>query len=439
MDKKTPEEPQSISKTSPTVSSPSRRSFLRKAAFGVVGGGTALAAGCKYQSQIFLIKKAPTEATEKSPEWNAARIRSYRPLGRTGMQISDISFGTSGLDNVATVKRALERGVNYFDTSPDYSRAGSEQTLGEGIKGYPRDKLFIVSKFCTPDGHLNNDMPVKDVIAAVEGSLKRLGTDYLDLAHIHAVNSIDRLMNPNIHEAFGRLKQQGKLCFLGVSSHTPDLEKVTRHAVDSGRFDVIMVAYNFKNWPALTTIFADAKKKGVGVVAMKTLKGAKHTALSDFTPTERESFSQAAFKWVLSNNDVSGLVVSINSLSQLDEYLYASGQPLQTSDIELLEKYDRLVSNDYCRPGCGACLSSCPSTVPVNDILRYAMYYENYGHQRVGMEAYAKIPVLQNASQCVSCKTPCDNTCPFGLPVREKMIRAHRMLRLPIPDVSIEI
>ena len=84
----------------------------------------------------------------------------------------------------------------------------------------------------------------------------------------------------------------------------PDLEKVMRHAVDSGRFDVIMVAYNFKNWPELTTIFADAKKKGVGVVAMKTLKGAKHTALSDFTPTERESFSQAAFKWVLSNENV---------------------------------------------------------------------------------------------------------------------------------------
>ncbi len=316
MTKKTPTASHTSTDETPKTASPSRRNFLRTAALGVAGGSAALAAGCKYQSQIFLVKGAPKEATEKSPEWHEARIRGYRPLGRTGMQMSDVSFGTSGLDNAATVKHALERGVNYFDTSPDYSRAGSEQTLGEGIKGHPRDKLFIVSKFCTPDGHLDNDTPVKEVIAAVEGSLKRLGTDYLDLAHIHAVNSIDRLMNPNIHEAFDRLKEQGKLRFLGVSSHTPDLEKVMRHAVDSGRFDVIMVAYNFKNWPALTTIFADAKKKGVGVVAMKTLKGAKHTALSDFTPSERESFSQAAFKWVLSNGDVSGLVVSINSLSQ---------------------------------------------------------------------------------------------------------------------------
>ena len=319
--------------------------------------------------------------------------------------------------------------MNYFDTSPDYSRAGSERTLGQGIKGHPRDKLFIVSKFCTPGGHLSNDTPVKDVIAAVEASLQRIGTDYLDLAHIHACNSIDRLMNPNIHEAFDRLKEQGKLCFLGVSSHTPRLEQVMRHAVDSDRFDVIMVAYNFRNWPELTNIFHDAKQKGVGVIAMKTLKGARHTALSDFTPTERESFSQAAFKWVLSNEDVSGLVVTMSSLSQIDEYLHASGQPVQQADVHLLEKYDRLVANDYCPPGCGDCLSSCPAGVPVDDILRYAMYYENYGQQRLGMEEYAKLPQARTASQCVDCKAPCEQACPSQLPIKTKLLNADRLLR----------
>ena len=420
------QQPQQESLSAPNLS---RRRFFRTAALSVAGGGAALAAGCEYKSQLFLLGSAPTEAKKKNPEWQEAQVRSYRPLGRTGMQMSDISFGCAGLDNVAVVKRALERGVTYFDTSPDYSRAGSEHTLGEGIKGHPRDKLFIVSKFCTPDGHLSNDTPVKDVVAAVEASLQRLDTDYLDLAHIHACDSLDRLMNPNIHEAFDRLKEQGKLRFLGVSSHTPHLETVMRHAVESGRFDVIMVAYNFKNWPDLTTIFRDAKEKGVGVVAMKTLKGAKHTALSDFTPTERESFAQVAFKWVLSNQNVSGLVVSINSLTQIDEYLHASGQPLQQADVNLLEKYDRLVANDYCRPGCGACLSSCPYEVPINDVLRYAMYYENYSQQRVGMEAYARIPAAHNASQCVDCKAPCQQACPFEIPIKEKMLRADRLLR----------
>jgi predicted aldo/keto reductase-like oxidoreductase len=408
---------------------PTRRQFLRTAAIGAAAGSAAVVTGCEYKSQLFLLSRTPKEAKEKKLEWQEAHIRSYRPLGRTGMQMSDISFGCASLDNVTTVKRALERGVNYFDTSPDYSRAGSEQTLGEGIKGFPRDKLFIVSKFCTVDGHLENNTPVKDVIAAVEGSLQRLGTDYLDLAHIHACDSLDRLMNPNIHEAFDRLKEQGKLRFIGVSSHTPHLETVMRHAVDTGRFDVIMVAFNFRIWPDLTNIFRDAKQKGVGIVAMKTLKGAKHTALSDFTPTERESFAQAAFKWVLANEHVSGLVVSINSLSQIDEYLYASGQPLQQTDLHLLEKYDRLVSNDYCRPGCSACLSSCPADIPINDVLRYAMYYENYGQQRLGMEKYAHVAPTRNASQCAECSAPCESACPFHLSIKDKLQRADRLLR----------
>src|SRR5262245_19876781 len=429
MKEKKPESLQAPDDEVPTVPSPSRRHFLRTAALNVVGGSAALATGCEYRSQLFLLSRPPAPAKKKSLEWQEAQIRSYRPLGRTGMQMSDISFGCAGLDNVAVVKRALERGVNYFDTSPDYSRAGSEHTLGEGIKGYPRDKLFIVSKFCTPYGHLEHDTPGKDVIAAVEASLQRLGVDYLDLAHIHACDSLDRLMNPNIHEAFDRLKEQGKLRFLGVSSHTPHLETVMRRAVDSGRFDVIMVAYNFKNWPDLTNIFRDAQEKGVGVVAMKTLKGAKHTALSDFTPTERESFAQAAFKWVLSNQHVSGLVVSINSLTQIDEYLHASGQPMQKTDLDLLEKYDRLVANDYCRPGCGACLSSCPSEVPINDVLRYAMYYENYGQQRRGIEKYARLAQTHNVSQCVECTAPCQPACPFEIPIKEKLLRADRLLR----------
>ena len=139
-----------------------------------------------------------------------------------------------------------------------------------------------------------------EIIAAVEGSLQRLQTDYLDVCIIHEVNSLDRLMAPTFHEAFDRLKEQGKVRFLGVSSHTPNLEEVMRHAVDSGRFDMMLVAYNFNNWPDLTTIFHDAKQRGVGVVAMKTLKGAKATALKNFTADRARSFSQAAFKWVLS-------------------------------------------------------------------------------------------------------------------------------------------
>jgi aryl-alcohol dehydrogenase-like predicted oxidoreductase len=403
-----------------------RRSVL--AAAGALAGGLATAAGCKYRKQLFLIGSPPEAESERS-EWAGSRVRAYRPLGRTGFEISDISFGCSDLNDPRVAQRALERGINYFDTSPDYAHADSEIALGEGIRGFPRDRVFIASKFCTPKGHLKSGTSVTGVIAAVEESLRRLGTDYLDLVHIHAVNSVDRLMDTSIHEAFDRLKEAGKVRFLGVSSHTADLERVMRHAVECGRFDVIMVAYNFKSWPELASIFRKAHQRGVGVVAMKTLKGAYHSKLADFTPTERESFAQAAFKWVLSNPSVSGLVISIGRFEQIDEYLYASGQAVTQQDLALLEKYDRLVAREYCRPGCGGCLGRCPHGVPIDDILRYEMYAENYGREKRAMLLYSRVPPERRADRCLACDAPCSGACEFGIPIRARLERADRSLR----------
>jgi predicted aldo/keto reductase-like oxidoreductase len=265
----------------------------------------------------------------------------------------------------------------------------------------------------------------------VEASLRRLDTDYVDLAHVHACNSVDRLMAPTFHEAFDRLKEQGKVRFMGVSSHTPNLEEVMRQAVDSGRFAVIMCAYNFSHWPTLEAIFADAHDRGVGVVAMKTLKGAHHTVLSDFEPDERNSFSQAAFGWVNSNPNVSGLVVTITKPEQVDEYLFASGKRLDPSDLVLLEKYDRLVRSEYCTPGCGDCLDACPASIPIDDVLRYAMYFRTYGQEKEAMTRYAQMTELlgHGTEVCASCSAPCQAQCPRDIPIRQKLVRADRDLR----------
>ncbi len=144
---------------------------------------------------------------------------------------------------------------------------------------------------------------------------------------------------------------------------------------------------------------------------MKTLKGAYHTVLKDFTASERHSFAQAAFKWVNNNEKVSGLVVTITKASQLDEYLYASGQKARAEDLVLLEKYDRLIAEEYCRPGCGDCLDRCPYDLPVDDVLRYAMYYENYGAEREALAHYARLLQRRNgrgADVCIGCAAPCE-------------------------------
>ncbi len=402
-----------------------RRGFLK--GLGLFSGFLGLGGILKYGTQVFLLREAPTEAEKPRDDWAGSTVKSYRKLGRTGWQMSDISFGSAQVNDPDVVRLALDRGINYIDTSPDYADAMSEKVVGEAVAGR-RDKVFLASKFCTPDGHLDVETPVAGIIKAVEQSLGRLRTDYLDLCHIHACNSVERLMAPNFHEAFDRLKQQGKVRFLGVSSHTPELEMVMNKAVDSDRFAVIMVAYNFKNWPDLSNIIKKAHAKDVGFVAMKTLKGAYHTVLSDFEADERNSFTQAAFKWVNNNPGVSGLVVSISRSSQLDEYLYASGKQLDPADLVLLERYDDLVAKHYCRPGCGECLDACPASLPVDDILRYSMYYEGYQRESEAIRNYARLGAGRSAAVCADCSAPCQGACPFDLPVRQKMLRADSLL-----------
>jgi hypothetical protein len=371
------------------------------------------------------------------PGWKGAQVRNYRRLGRTNAMVSDISLGAGRIGSAGTdpdsvrnavdlARAAIDRGITYFDTAPDYSGTNSEFILGQAMQGH-RDKMFIATKFCVADGHLPNETPVPQIIAAVESSLKRLQTDHVDLIHVHSCDRVDRLLAPNIHEAFDRLKEQGKVRFMGVSTHTPNLEEVANAAIDSGRFDVMMLGYHFGMWNSFGPILEKAKQHDVGVVAMKTLKGAKHTNLAQFR-AEKSAYSQAAFKWVLSNPNVSALVVSFWQPEQLDEYLAASGQQPTAADIALLERYDQLTRGDYCQPHCGVCLGACPEQLAINDVLRHRMYFRDYGWEKEGMLRYAALQ--RSAAVCASCSAPCTGACPIGVPIREKMMDAHRLLSL---------
>jgi aryl-alcohol dehydrogenase-like predicted oxidoreductase len=351
----------------------SARSGRRRFLLGTLaaGGGiaaTALAAIARNVGwytvtgrNIFLVRP-PYKADVARDEWSGSRVAEYRRLGRTEARVSDISLGsgagTGGRQTVQVAREAIERGINYFDTAPDYSEAGSENRLGEAMQGV-RDRMFLATKFCTPRGHVGPGSSVEDYMEAVNGSLRRLRTEWVDLVHVHSCDTLERLMDENVHEAFDRLKEQGKVRFLGVSTHTPNLERVAEAAIESARFDVLMLAYHYGAWPRLGEIIDRAAAKDVGVVAMKTLRGAKHQGLL-WSREERDSYTQAAFKWVLSNPSVSCLVISLWEPAQLDEFLYASGKRPAPSDHAVLQRYQKLIATAHCRPHCGACLGSCP-------------------------------------------------------------------------------
>lgn len=411
-----------------------RRRFLTGAATAA-GGLVASTAATIFAVRGWVTVTGPaiqpeTPQSDPNPraDWKGSRVQSYRRLGRTNFEVSDISLGSGRIKGDVgeqIAREAIDRGINYFDTAPDYSETGSELALGRAMKGH-RDKMFVATKFCTPEGHLQAGAPVSKYVDVVEASLKRLQTDYVDLVHVHSCDTIERLADPNLHEAFAKLKQEGKARYLGFSSHTPNLEAVADFAIADGRFDVMMLAYHHGAWPHLADIVSRAHAKDMGVVAMKTLKGAKHRGLLEMRP-EADSYTQAAFKWVLGNPDVSCLVISFYEPQQVDEYLYASGKALAQEDVALLGKYDRLIAGTHCFPHCGDCLDSCPENLPINDVLRYRMYFEDYGDQKEAMRRYARLE--KKADVCLGCPGPCTNACTHGVRVRERMIGAHELLR----------
>ena len=358
-----------------------------------------------------------------------ARIRRYVTLGRTQLEVSDISFGSASTSDAAVVRHAFERGVNFFDTAESYRGGYAEEAIGEALQG-KRDRVILSSKTKADAGDRRADM-----MRALEGSLKRLGTDHLDIYFNHAVNDVDRMQNQEWWEFTELARKQGKIRFRGMSGHGSHLPECLTYAIDNNLVDVVLVAYNFAqdptfldrmrhtfHWAAiqldLPPVLKKARERGVGVLAMKTLMGAR---LNDMRPYERpgSTFSNAAFRWVLGGGYADGLLVSMTSKAEVDEYLMASGDaPLRKSDLDLLERYAQLQMARYCQSGCRACEGSCPEQVPIAEVLRTRMYDVDYRRPELARSEYAALPA--DARSCLTCvHQSCMNSCPQRIPIAQ--------------------
>ena len=357
------------------------------------------------------------------------RIRRYVTLGRTQLEVSDISFGSASTSDAAVVRHAFERGVNFFDTAESYRGGYAEEAIGEALQGR-RDRVILSSKTKADAGDKRADM-----MRALEGSLKRLGTDHLDIYFNHAVNDVDRMQNQEWWEFTELARKQGKIRFRGMSGHGSHLPECLTYAIDNNLVDVVLVAYNFAqdptfldrmrhtfHWAAiqldLPPVLKKARERGVGVLAMKTLMGAR---LNDMRPYERpgSTFSNAAFRWVLGGGYADGLLVSMTSKAEVDEYLMASGDaPLRKSDLDLLERYAQLQMARYCQSGCRACEGSCPDQVPIAEVLRTRMYDVDYRRPELARSEYAALAA--DARSCLTCThQSCMHSCPQRIPIAQ--------------------
>jgi predicted aldo/keto reductase-like oxidoreductase len=355
------------------------------------------------------------------------RVRRRVPLGKTGLELPDIGFGSSSLSgNDALVQHALARGITYFDTAESYQGGSSEETIGRALAGR-RDEVLLASKQSA-----GASTKRAELFETLEGSLRRLRTDRIDVYFNHAVNDPDRLRNDEWYEFASRAKQQGKIRFTGMSGHGGRLVECLDLAVDQRLVDVVLVAFNFgqdpvflerftgsfdfvARQPELPRVLAKARSAGVGVIAMKTLRGAR---LNDMRPYEGAgaTFAQAAFRWIFSTGLADALVVTMKSPAQVDEYLGASGwtKP-HPADAGLLRRYARRTERTQCRYGCGDCASACPAGVSIPDVLRARMYAVDYEEPGLAREALAE---AGGAAACLSCSgAPCAGACPFGLEI----------------------
>jgi hypothetical protein len=392
------------------VSPIDRREFLRRGALAGFGLGVLSLTG----------------AAAAAPEPPGVRRRVR--VGRTGLEAPDIGFGSSRLrGDEDVVRHALQRGITWFDTAESYTGGEAERTLGRALRDV-RDRVVLVSK--VEAGERDG---VADLMRRLEASLARLQTDRIDVYLNHAVNDPARMANPAWGEFTERAREQGKIRFRGMSGHGGRLVECLDQALEHDLVDLVLVAHNFGQDPAfyqrftreldfvavqtdLPRVLAKARQRDVGVVAMKTLRGAR---LNDMRPYETggATFAQAALRWTLASPNVDSLVVTMKSREQIDEYLGASGwtRPAE-GDAALLLAYERLNRARVCQPGCGACAGACPAGVPVADVLRARMYEVDYGDTALAREAWAELGA--GAAACAGCAAqPCLGACPNGIPI----------------------
>ena len=318
----------------------------------------------------------------------------YRQLGNTGLKVSELCLGTmtfgANFYNIATVdqplanemvRRAIESGVNFFDTADVYSHGESEQMLGRALQasGVQRDAVVVATKVAgamseaasAGTGDLNNvGLSRKHIITACEQSLRRLGTDYIDLYQVHAWDTKTPL--EETMRALDDLVRQGKVRYIGCSNWAArHLAKslALADARDRERFVALQAYYSLVGRDLEHELLPLCREEGLGVLVWSPLsggfltgkyrrddpppEGARRAAFT-FPPIDEErgfdaidaltevaaavdaSIAQSALAWLLAQPGIASVIIGANKLTQLEDNLKAAELKLSTEHLERL-------------------------------------------------------------------------------------------------------
>jgi predicted aldo/keto reductase-like oxidoreductase len=369
----------------------SRRDFLK------IGVGGAAAFGLMGVGNLFGAESAGT--------------LTYRTLGRTGLQVTTLSFGAMLTPEAEVIRAGLDMGINYLDTARRYLHGRSEEIVSRAIKGI-RDKVYVATK-TQPTSNTKGAI-MKDV----ETSLMNLKTDYIDVIQLHSLVSSQRAFIPEVREAYVKLREQGKVRFFGVTTHTNQAEVIDAVVNDPDKFfDTVLVAYNFKTETSVKEAIARAKAAGLGVIAMKVQTGRYRTDAPGSAATH-----QTALKWVLDDTNVTTAIAGMKTLEHIRELMPVMGTKFTSADERILGRYGKAIDPYYCRL-CGQCEDTCPNGVGISTVNRALMYAEGYKEYALAKATFDEVPKASLCSTCSECVARCVN----GLNIAEKMHQARSL------------
>ena len=203
----------------------------------------------------------------------------YRKLGHTGMEVSVLSFGASSLggvfhqvnldDCVATVRAALEGGINFIDVAPAYGETLAEFNLGKALNGVSRDRYYLATKIgAYSEARGDYDYSAERTERSLHESLERLGVTYVDLIQCHDIEFADhdQIVDETL-PTLQRLKKEGLARFVGITGLPLRIFPSILDRVDRGIVDTILSFCHYElNDDSLTDLIPYAKEKGVGII-----------------------------------------------------------------------------------------------------------------------------------------------------------------------------
>jgi len=330
-------------------------------------------------------------------------------LGKTGMMVTRLGFGgipiqrLSEADAVAVVKKCLDSGINYFDTANGYTT--SEERIGKALKGRRKD-VFIATKTFpgTPEIIEKN----------LDLSLKRLGTDYIDLYQFHGVNdkaTLDKILAPEngLYQVFEKAKKAGKIRHIGITSHQMD---AARAQVKTGKFETIMFPFNVITSEPAKELLPLCREHDVGFIVMKPLAGGMLPSAA------------IAFKYLLQFKDVV-TIPGIEKIEEIEEIysFYQSPQRMTAAERREMQRMVDELGTRFCRR-CDYC-QPCAQGIPISMVMTFPTFVK-----RLPPDWYLKNPMISDnmakAANCTECGE-CESRCPFGLPIREMLKENHTL------------